>query len=476
MKTHMHSKKGSQHRPVPSNGVPAPASAPASAPDVAAPSHSFGAVAVTAAPQGAMQPKLAVGAAHDPYEDEGSQVAQRQEAPTNNTGLPDALKDGAESLSGVPLDDVKVHYNSGMPASVDALAYTQASDIYVGPGQEKHLPHEAWHVVQQKQGRVQPTQHLRGVAINDDRALEQEAESMGAKMHSLPAQARPMRKEGPHIQQGISAAIQMAGHEEDLCVVGNWIVKRADKTEIEQYTNRRVPSTAPKFGGPFYTADDARAFLQAHNEIISPKQDEKITKMAEPMARGGKGFMILANVTSGIADPQMRDLKMGTSTADKDDQIRHGVAEPELTAKMIRHEFMDYKSGSSERGYRDEDQWKVAWTGDNLVELKRVLDHASTSALRGVEQDLDSFENWLLATNVVYVGMSILVVVGSNIGRAVPIDFEHPIYASEASFANHKQGIEQGLAHLKNEIQKRLRPYSTNRQGEGNRYITDKDL
>ncbi len=75
MKTHMHSKKGSQHRPVPSNGVPAPASAPASAPDVAAPSHSFGAIAVTAAPQGAIQPKLAVGAAHDPYEDEADRVA-----------------------------------------------------------------------------------------------------------------------------------------------------------------------------------------------------------------------------------------------------------------------------------------------------------------------------------------------------------------------------------------------------------------
>ena len=74
MKFHKHIA----HTPTAHIGVPARASAPATAPDVAAPSHSFGAVAVTAAPQGAMQPKLAVGAAHDPYEDEGSQVAQRQ--------------------------------------------------------------------------------------------------------------------------------------------------------------------------------------------------------------------------------------------------------------------------------------------------------------------------------------------------------------------------------------------------------------
>ncbi|HAP61901.1 MAG TPA: hypothetical protein DCR93_21180, partial [Cytophagales bacterium] len=31
------------------------------------------------------------------------------------------------------------------------------TDIHLAPGQQKHLPHEAWHVVQQKQGRVKPT-------------------------------------------------------------------------------------------------------------------------------------------------------------------------------------------------------------------------------------------------------------------------------------------------------------------------------
>ncbi len=34
-------------------------------------------------------------------------------------------------------------------ASIQAEAYAQGSDIHVGSGQEKHLPHEAWHVVQQ---------------------------------------------------------------------------------------------------------------------------------------------------------------------------------------------------------------------------------------------------------------------------------------------------------------------------------------
>src|SRR6185369_17215173 len=93
----------------------------------------------------------------------------------NRTGLPDELKTGIESLSGLPLDDVRVHYNSSKPQDVQALAYTQGSEIHVAPGQERHLPHEAWHVVQQKQGRVKPTLELKGKPVNDDAKLEQEA-------------------------------------------------------------------------------------------------------------------------------------------------------------------------------------------------------------------------------------------------------------------------------------------------------------
>jgi hypothetical protein len=52
------------------------------------------------------------------------------------------------------MDDVKVHSNSDKPAKINAHAYAQGTDIHPASGQEKHLPHEAWHVVQQKQGRV----------------------------------------------------------------------------------------------------------------------------------------------------------------------------------------------------------------------------------------------------------------------------------------------------------------------------------
>ncbi|MDW3210031.1 MAG: DUF4157 domain-containing protein [Reichenbachiella sp.] len=100
----------------------------------------------------------------------------------NNTGLPDNLKSGIESLSGYSMNDVKVNYNSAKPAQLNAHAYAQGTEIHLASGQEKHLPHEAWHVVQQKQGRVKPTLQMKGkVNVNDDVGLEKEADVMGAK-------------------------------------------------------------------------------------------------------------------------------------------------------------------------------------------------------------------------------------------------------------------------------------------------------
>lgn len=102
-------------------------------------------------------------------------------AEPNQTGMPDGLKSGIESLSGMDMSSVRVHANSDKPAQLNALAYAQGNDIHLAPGQEQHLPHEAWHVVQQRQGRVQATTQLQGVGINDDDALESEADAMGAR-------------------------------------------------------------------------------------------------------------------------------------------------------------------------------------------------------------------------------------------------------------------------------------------------------
>jgi hypothetical protein len=139
--------------------------------------------------------------------------AQRQQQPIqkkeNNTGLPDNLKTGMENLSGMSMDDVKVHHNSDKPAQLQAHAYAQGTDIHLAPGQEKHLPHEAWHVVQQKQGRVKPTMQMKGkVNVNDDDVLEKEADLMGAKALQLKTDDK---RNVDNIKEYGSSTIQLAG-------------------------------------------------------------------------------------------------------------------------------------------------------------------------------------------------------------------------------------------------------------------------
>jgi hypothetical protein len=94
--------------------------------------------------------------------------------------LPAGLKANLESMSGYGLDGVRVTYGSPEPERLGALAYARGTEIHLGPGQEKHLPHEAWHVVQQMQGRVATTSTSLHAPVNDDAALESEADRMGA--------------------------------------------------------------------------------------------------------------------------------------------------------------------------------------------------------------------------------------------------------------------------------------------------------
>ena len=123
-----------------------------------------------------------------PEEEEELPVQAKSDESRSN-GLPGPLKAGIESLSGMDMSDVTVHRNSSQPAQLNALAYAQGNDIHLAAGQDQHLAHEAWHVVQQRQGRVQPTMQLQGVSVNDDESLEKEADAMGERA----AQFKPAR-------------------------------------------------------------------------------------------------------------------------------------------------------------------------------------------------------------------------------------------------------------------------------------------
>lgn len=172
----------------------------------AAPAQEAAADGTAAAPG---TPGAAAAAATPPRGD----TLQRVFGQPNRTGLPDGLKSGIESLSGISMDPVRVHYNSSEPSKLNALAYAQGSDIHLGPGQEQHLPHEAWHVVQQAQGRVSPTTQMKGGGeINDDHGLEHEADVMGERAaqmseHAAPATAAPAFSTAAPVQRRLDGKV-----------------------------------------------------------------------------------------------------------------------------------------------------------------------------------------------------------------------------------------------------------------------------
>ncbi len=83
----------------------------------------------------------------------------------------DAVRSGSKSaVQREPDDD-----------AMGAKAYSKGTDIHLGAGQDKHLGHEASHVVQQAEGRVKPTTSVSGMPVNDNPSLEHEADMMGEK-------------------------------------------------------------------------------------------------------------------------------------------------------------------------------------------------------------------------------------------------------------------------------------------------------
>lgn len=114
------------------------------------------------------------------------------------------MKTRFENSSGFSFDDVRVHYYSDKPEKLQALGYTQGNQVYIAPGQEKHLGHELGHVVQQKQGIVKPTTTVGGIAANDDVLLEREAD-LFANYNEFRVQTKPAPCSGSGIVQMLDA-------------------------------------------------------------------------------------------------------------------------------------------------------------------------------------------------------------------------------------------------------------------------------
>ena len=178
--------------------------------------------------------------------------------------LPAVLQSGLQALSGLALDGVQVQHGSSLPARYGALAITQDNAIHLGPGQEQHLAHEAWHVVQQRQGRVAATLPAQaGLApVNDDPALEAEADVMGqrALQAAIATPALPTPQHAAPPAQPAHGTVQR--FTPTVRKTRDWRIADDDQMAMRQ--------DSPVYGGRYFYADSS--LISASDAVLKSQK------------------------------------------------------------------------------------------------------------------------------------------------------------------------------------------------------------
>jgi|SRR5271166_4246643 len=407
----------------------------------------------------AIQPKQATGP--------GRRVLAANAAQVENTsGLPNNLKAGIEHLSGVALDDVKVHYNSTRPALLQTIAFAQGTNIYLAPRQEKYLPHEAWHVVQQAQGRVQPTMQLQdGVPVNDDPGLEHEADAMGTK--ALAEQELLQGKSSPaqfEFAPGF-AVVQRAGTKPNTASAdGKYRIKLSSARESFTYKNRAALGLE-KVLPNYYAVKDKGIELDKSGSLVThvnlENGDRVELKTPIPKPDGDKQLLVIGSV--GYEEPDLlkerevkegraelgkdlpgkakmlfMDVKIGTYTKSGEQFKLEGANIAWRLEKLIEHNYKDMKERESRRlGYDIDRQNKKEF--DKEVSSKNA--GPLGKAMETILPKLKSIQTSMREAPITFVGSSLLIAFNldrPNKSDVKLIDPDHPIV----------------LDHLKKELKK----------------------
>jgi hypothetical protein len=264
----------------------------------------------------------------DNHSAQQQQPIQKKE---NKTGLPDNLKTGMENLSGMSLDDVKVHRNSDKPAQLQAHAYAQGNDIHLGPSQEKHLPHELAHVVQQKEGRVKPTMQMKGkVNVNDDAGLEKEADVMGAKALQL----KP--DEAVSVDSSHSKSNTIQRNEDERVESTNAIDQATDDKRISSVNELYLQEKKEQFGNHLVTILNYTDAVYQMAESLKSSGDKAASfnkafgafsglQLAAGLAATALGITLIV-ITAGAATPAVAAAATGLAAAATGAGITGGVA------------------------------------------------------------------------------------------------------------------------------------------------------
>ncbi len=406
---------------------------------------------------------------------------QSHDAPENRTGMPDTLKSGLEQLSGAELSGVRVHYNSPDPAKLQAAAYTRGHDIHVGPGQERHLPHEGWHVVQQMQGRVKPTMHTGGVAINDDPALEREADVMGrqaaqpgskaaqlkwadgtpgASFASATATDRILQAKAPTLpgltlSQDAEPVIQRAGTKPNTASDdGKYRIKLSSAREKFSYENRVQLGIDEILPGHHPLAEDENEnpiYTLADGKVTTVTLDTgEVVRLQNPIPPPTGGKQLLVIDTVGYEEPEeheeleedeeiepahklFMDIKIGHYTKSGQQFKIEGAGFFKRAFKNIEHNLKDINRDSAALGY-DIDAGDLKKFSAVYGRTRKGRPSVLSRAMDHVLDPLDHLRDTMAAAPVTFTGSSVFIVfnlTNPESSQVKLIDPDHPIVLND---------------------------------------------
>ncbi len=375
------------------------------------------------------------------------------------------------------IQGVKVHYNSPMPGLVDAEAYTRGDDVYLAPGQERHLPHELGHVVQQRRGSVPTTERIAGMAANTDPALEQEADVLGRQFRGvMPDTGMGDTMEYGPVSTAAPAAfapVQMAGHRGVMIFGNGKIMKRIERNEYGSFkkvkeeqdsedpeVSRRANAAFPHIHNVFENASE----LGDAPEGYDPEKFRKWKKA------GSSDDCYVEMESLGGSNVSIKDFKVGTSSANAGELFNHrhkGTFKGAMKKQKRMNQNDDARSETAKYGLRDSDviqhginPIRKFLAGQNIKTLESVRrqvkgrQYAQDSR---VIQDLEAIENYFKLSDTVYIASSVIVQwhndpKDAKEDRARLIDLAHPFSRDEfpEDFEEIKKGMLLGIRNVKN--------------------------
>jgi hypothetical protein len=219
-----------------------------------------------------------------------------------------------ESAFGESFSAVRVH--AGPQASrIGALAFTTGNDIYFAPGRyqpetvqgQQLLGHELAHVVQQRQGRVRAGGS--GVYVVHDRALEAEADRLGARAAATSIQPK-RAAERPRLPMRPASGLRPSGVTQAYIVNG----KHAAAGPQSPGTIQRHPLTIKIAGYQAWARDTSEIQIEDDIELFRQKIDSSNSPVVSIEMRK-KHVGDHQVVVVGTADGRFTQFDVGVSGA-----------------------------------------------------------------------------------------------------------------------------------------------------------------